>query len=102
MAPHDTISHVNMKADEREAAWHSDIYHNLHVHLLLVELDLAMRYACMNDLDALDLSTIARNFVSYLVFTAETAGERGYYRIERDGPRVAIASKRTFNRPIDN
>lgn len=59
-----------------------------------------MRSACMNTYGTFDLSTIARNLVFYLVFTAETAGERGYYRDKRDCPRVAIACKRVSKRPI--
>jgi hypothetical protein len=69
-----------MKADEQEAAWHSDIFRSLHVHLLLVKSHLAILYGCRNTYGTLDLSTIARNLLSssyYLVFTAETAGERG-------------------------
>jgi hypothetical protein len=102
MISHDTIGHVNMKADEREAAWHSDIFRSLYVHLLWIQSHLAMRYACLNAYGALDLSTIARNLASYLVFTAETAGERGYHRDKRDCPRVAITSKRTIKSPIAN
>jgi hypothetical protein len=56
MISHDAIGHINMKADEREAAWHSDIFCSLNVHLLLVKSHLAMRYACMNDYGALALS----------------------------------------------